>query len=141
MSFIDVISSMLSSVLYRYNEPPHGKTNNLHRRKQRRRSASQLRSTAKLISAFVFATRIVQFLYFLNPKFQVSSHLLCFYSLVCVGPVWKPHCWFSHKAAQYYDCDHSVKTLFLTNGSPSPYDLSCWWKSKPQSKQPTNRWY
>ena len=23
------------------NEPPHGKTNNLHRRKQRRRSASQ----------------------------------------------------------------------------------------------------
>ena len=36
------------------NEPPHGKTNNLHRRKQRRRSA-------KLISAFVFATRIVHF--------------------------------------------------------------------------------
>ena len=28
--------------------------------------------TAKLISAFVFATRIVQFLYFLNPKFPVS---------------------------------------------------------------------
>ena len=32
--------------------------------------------TAKLISAFVFATRIVQSLYFLNPKFQVSSHSL-----------------------------------------------------------------
>ena len=30
---------------------------------------------SKLISAFVFATRIVQFLYFLNPKFQASSHL------------------------------------------------------------------
>ena len=42
-------------------EPPHGKTNNLHMRKQRRRSASRLLS-AKLISAFVFATRIVQFL-------------------------------------------------------------------------------
>ena len=42
--------------------------------------------TAQLISAFVFATRIVQFLYFLNPKFQVSSHLLWMYSLVCVGP-------------------------------------------------------
>ena len=28
--------------------------------------------TAKLISAFVFATRIVQILYFLNPKFQGS---------------------------------------------------------------------
>ena len=33
--------------------------------------------TAKLISAFVFATRIVQFLFLLlNPKFQVSSLLL-----------------------------------------------------------------
>ena len=32
--------------------------------------------TAKLISAFVFATQIVQSLYFLNPKFQASSHLL-----------------------------------------------------------------
>ena len=32
--------------------------------------------TAKLISAFVFATRIVQSLYFLNPTFQASNHLL-----------------------------------------------------------------
>ena len=55
--------------------------------------------TAKLISAFVFATRIV-YLYFLNPKLPVSSHLLCLYSPVCVGPVRKPHCWFSHEAAQ-----------------------------------------
>ena len=44
---------------------------------------------AKLISAFVFATRIVQFLYFLNPKFTASSHLLC-YSRLCVGPGRKP---------------------------------------------------
>ena len=28
---------------------------------------------AKLISAFVFATRIVQLLFFLNPKFQAST--------------------------------------------------------------------
>ena len=28
--------------------------------------------TAKLISAFVFATRIVQFFFFLSPKFQAS---------------------------------------------------------------------
>ena len=28
---------------------------------------------ASLISAFVFATQIVQFLYFLNPKFSASS--------------------------------------------------------------------
>ena len=45
-----------------YIEPPHGKTNNLHMQKQRRRSASQN------FTAFVFARRIVHFLYFLNPK-------------------------------------------------------------------------
>ena len=33
-------------------------------------------------------------------KFPVSSHLLCLYSPVCVGPVRKPHCWFSHEVAQ-----------------------------------------
>ena len=32
--------------------------------------------TAKLISVFVFATRKVQSLYFLNQKFQASGHLL-----------------------------------------------------------------
>ena len=46
--------------------------------------------TAKLISAFVFATWIVQFLIYLNPKFQASSHLLWLYSPVCVGPGQKP---------------------------------------------------
>ena len=45
---------------------------------------------AKLISVFVFATRIVQSLFFLNPKFQASSHLLWLYNLVCVGPGRKP---------------------------------------------------
>ena len=33
-------------------------------------------ATVKLISAFVFATKKVQSLYFLNQKFQSSSHLL-----------------------------------------------------------------
>ena len=46
--------------------------------------------TAKLISAFVFATRIVQSLYFLNPKFQAPSYLLLLCSLVCVRPGRKP---------------------------------------------------
>ena len=44
------------------------------------KGADQLRIsfavTAKLISAFVFATRIVQFLFFLNPKFQAASPCL-----------------------------------------------------------------
>ena len=41
------------------------------------KGADQLHSnTAQLISLFVFATYIVQSLYFLNPKFQANSHLL-----------------------------------------------------------------
>ena len=55
--------------------------------------------TVKLISAFVFTTLLVHFLSFLNPKFQASSLLLSLYSLICDGPVQKPHCWFSHKMA------------------------------------------
>ena len=46
--------------------------------------------TAKQISAFVFATYIVESLYFLHPKFQASSPLLWLYSPVYVGPGRKP---------------------------------------------------
>ena len=59
---IRVVKSTKSQYVYlnaKLFEPPHGKTNNLQRRKQRRRSE-------KLISAFVFATRIVHVLFFLN---------------------------------------------------------------------------
>ena len=68
--------------------------------------------TAKLISAFVFATRIVQFLLYLTPKFQASSLLLCLYRSVCVGPVRKPHCWFSHEAAQLYATSTIPRVVF-----------------------------
>ena len=44
----------------------------------------------KLISAFIFATRIVQSLFFLNPKFQASRHILWLCSPVCVAPARKP---------------------------------------------------
>ena len=64
------------------------------------KDADQLRGNRKADHAFVFATQIVYFLFFLNPKFQDSSSSLCLYSPVCVGPVRKPHCWFSHEAAQ-----------------------------------------
>ena len=71
------------------------------------KGADQLRSylavTAKLISAFVFATWIVQFLYFLNPNFPVSSHLLCLYRSVYIRPARSPHCWFFHEVAQLCD--------------------------------------
>ena len=43
----------------------------------------------QLISDFVFATWYVLFLFFLNPKFQVSSHLLQLHRPVCVRPGWK----------------------------------------------------
>ena len=42
--------------------------------------------TAQLISAFGFALRIVQSLYYLNPKFQTPSYLLWLYNPVCVAP-------------------------------------------------------
>ena len=57
--------------------------------------------TSQLISAFVFAMWIVQSLYYLNPKFQASSHLLWLYSLVCVGPGRKPEDRFSHNEAHF----------------------------------------
>ena len=56
--------------------------------------------TAKLISAFVFATRIVQPLSFLNTKFQASNHFLRLRSPVCVGPGRNPEDRFSDVAAQ-----------------------------------------
>ena len=46
--------------------------------------------TAQLISAFVFATRIVQFLLYVYSKFQDSSHLLILYRPVCVRRGRKP---------------------------------------------------
>ena len=82
------------------NEPPHGKTNNLHRQKQRRRSVQISRSNCEADHAFVFATQIVQPLFYLKPKFQASSLLLRLYRPVCVGPGWNPNCWFSHAQAQ-----------------------------------------
>ena len=55
--------------------------------------------TAKLISAFVFATRIVYFLFYLNPKFQASSSFLRLYRFVS-DLVGNPEDRFSRVAAQ-----------------------------------------
>ena len=38
----------------------------------------------------------MQYLFFLNLKFQGSSLLLRLYKPVCVGPGWNPNCWFSN---------------------------------------------
>ena len=55
---------------------------------------------AKLISAFVFATWIVQSLYFLKSEILSLRHLLWVYSPVYVRPGWKPKDKFSHDTAQ-----------------------------------------
>ena len=55
--------------------------------------------TAKLISAFVFTTWIVQSLFYLSPKSQATSHLLWLYSPVCVGPGRNPEDRFSQNEA------------------------------------------
>ena len=58
------------------------------------KGADQLRSSCADL-------RIVQFLFFLNPKFQASSLLLCLYGSVCVGPCRKPLRPFSHDTAHF----------------------------------------
>ena len=76
------------------------KTGFLHMRKTKTQISFAV--TAKLISAFVFATRIVQSLYFLNLKFQASSYLLWLHSPVCVGPGQKPRIpVFSERGSNY----------------------------------------
>ena len=51
--------------------------------------------TAQLNSAIVFATQIVEPLFFLNPKFQASSLT----SWIVSDFVGTPNCWFSHAKA------------------------------------------
>ena len=68
--------------------------------------------TAQLISAFVFATQILQSLYFLNPKFQASSHLVWLHSLVCVGPGRKPRRPVFSRRGSY---KHALYSIYAAN--------------------------
>ena len=54
------------------------------------KDADQLCRNREAVQLFVFPTKLEQSLYFLNPKFQASSHILWLYSPVCVGPGRKP---------------------------------------------------
>ena len=71
----------------------HEKTCFLHMRKQRRRS------TAKLISAFVFAIRIVQSLYYLNKKIKPLSIFFGCTARFVSDLVGNPEYRFSHNEA------------------------------------------
>ena len=78
----------------------------IYMQKQRRRPAAQL------TSAFVFATRTVHNLYYINSKFQASRHTLSLYSLVCVGPSRKPRTpVFSQRGSNYDEIDCVNKSV------------------------------
>ena len=78
-------------------EPRREKTGFWHMRKQTSKPQISCAVTAQLISAFVFATWLVQSLFFIYPKFQASSDLLILHSPVCVGPGRNPEDQFSHE--------------------------------------------
>ena len=81
--------------------------------------------TAKLISAFLFATRIVQSIYFLNPKFQASCHLLWLCSPVCVGPGGNPRRpVFSQRGSDYFHYSTGCRELWLIESLFSTFKLS-----------------
>ena len=79
---MSAMKNIAFNISFNSYEPHCEKTRFLPMQKQRHISCAV---TAQLISAFVFATRIVQFLFFLNPKFQAASFLLKLYRPVCVG--------------------------------------------------------
>ena len=79
--------------------------------------ADQLRGDREADQRFFFATRIVQSLYFLNTKFQATSHPLWLYSLVCVGPGRKPGSpVFSQRGSIKVKGDTLVRHLFHVSG-------------------------
>ena len=65
------------------NGPLHFQANNIPGPKSRTQISFA-------VNAFVFATWIIQSVFFLNPKFQAFSFILGLYRPVCVGPGRKP---------------------------------------------------
>ena len=91
------------------------------------KGADQLRSNCKADQHFVFATRIVQFLFFLNPNLQASNHLLWQHRLVCVRldpnsrrPVFSHRGSYLNKGFKH----QKTKQSFFTVGKQSPCTLS-----------------
>ena len=77
------------------------------------KDADQLCGNHEADQRLCFVTGIVQSLYFLNPKFQASSHLLWLYSPICVGPVGNPE-------DRFFSQQGSILIVFSTEKSPSP---------------------
>ena len=78
------------------------------------KDADQLRGNREAYQRLCFRYTDSTIPPYLTPKCQASSSFLCLYRSVCVGPVRKPHCWFSHEAAQIMPFIVSLKVfLFL----------------------------
>ena len=74
------------------------------------KDADQLRGNREADQRLVFATRIVQSLYYLNPKFQASSHLLWLSVRFMLDLGGNPEDRFSHNEAHLKE-DKVLKTL------------------------------
>ena len=85
------------------------------------KDADQLRGNRDADQRLCFRYIDSQSLYFLYTKFQASCHLLCLYSLVCVGPGWKPRRPVFSQRGSFHVCRVKEK--------------SCCWVFQPGSKQ------
>ena len=77
------------------------------------KGADQLHSNCEADQRLFFATWIVQFLCFLNPKFPASNNLLRMYNSVYVGPGQNPNCWFSHAQAHIHIKNFGIRKDYM----------------------------
>ena len=70
------------------------------------KAADQLRGNREADQRLFFATWIVQFLFYLNPKFQASSSFLSLYRPVCVGPGLNPK-------LLVFSCPRSIVQVYI----------------------------
>ena len=87
------------------------------------KDADQLRSNCTPDQRLSFTIQIVQYLFYLNPKFQASSHFLCLYRPVCVNLVDNPNCWFMRRL-KYDLADVQADLGILMTVKVIP-DMSC----------------
>ena len=78
------------------------------------KGADQLCGNRTTDQAFVFATQIVQSLFFLNPKFQASSHLLWLYSPIMSDLVENSEDRFSHNEAHIHTTEQPATRSYIS---------------------------
>ena len=88
---------------------------------------------------FHYSDSTIPLLQCFNPKFQASSSFLCLYRPVCVRPVRKPHCWFSHEAAHILIISREPDTQLST--SPKLYPSYIPWITTSSSKSMRNSYH